>query len=84
MKKIALKLKEFAIWLNASNRKKHLIGGFVVGLFGFSAFNAVYAAIVAASCLECKDRLYGNKWDWTDWTLTVTGGVLASLLYMCV
>ena len=69
-------------FLKESNRWKHLTGGFVVGLCACSAFGAVYSAAVAASCLELKDKLHGSPWDWTDWLLTVTGGVTASIIWM--
>lgn len=65
----------------ASNRYKHLIGGFIVAALGGSCYAAVYAAIVAASCLELKDRLYGNLWDWTDWLCTLLGGTIAALVF---
>lgn len=48
----------------ASNRYKHFIGGFIVATLAGSFYAAIYAAAVAASCLELKDRLYGNLWDW--------------------
>lgn len=70
------------LFLKESNRWKHLAGGFVVGLCACSAFGAVYSAAVAASCLELKDKLHGSPWDWTDWLLTVTGGVTASIIWM--
>lgn len=47
----------------ASNRYKHLIGGFIVATLAGSFYAAIYAAAVAASCLELKDRLTGNLWD---------------------
>lgn len=53
-------------FFNQSNRKKHLGGGFLVGLCAFGVWPAIYAAIVAASCLELKDYLYHNRWDWKD------------------
>lgn len=71
-------------FLNQSNRKKHLFGGFLVGLLAFGAYPAIYAAIVAASCLELKDKLRGAQWDWIDWTFTVIGGVAASLIYFII
>lgn len=43
----------------ASNRYKHFIGGFIVATLAGSFYAAIYAAAVAASCLELKDRLYG-------------------------
>lgn len=69
-------------FLNQSNRKKHLLGGFFIGLCAFGAWPAIYAAIVAASCLELKDTLRGCRWDWIDWGLTVVGGILASIIHL--
>lgn len=71
-------------FLKESNRYKHLIGGFLVGMGTCAPWAALYASIVAASCLELKDRLYGNKWDWTDWALTGAGGALAMLFWLIV
>ena len=81
MKKIFSKLKSF---LMESNRYKHLIGGLLVGLCALSPWAAIYSAIIAASCLELKDRLYGNKFDLTDWLLTVAGGAIASIIWLIV
>lgn len=69
-------------FLKESNRWKHLAGGFVVGLCAYSAFGAVYSTAVAASCLELKDKLNGNPWDWIDWLLTVGGGAAAAAIWM--
>ena len=68
-------------FLRKSNRYKHLIVGFLVGILALSGFNAVYAAIVAASCLELKDKLHGCMWDWIDWLITLFGGCMAAVLY---
>ncbi len=68
-------------FLAVSNRYKHLIGGFIVAVFAGSFYAAVYAAVVAASCLELKDRLYGNTWDWLDWLCTLIGGVIAAIVF---
>ena len=65
----------------ASNRYKHFIDGFIVATLAGSFYAAIYAAAVAASCLELKDRLYGNLWDWTDWLCTVLGGSIAALMF---
>ena len=81
MKKIFSKLKSF---LMESNRYKHLIGGLLVGLCALSPWAAIYSAIIAASCLELKDRLYGNKFDLTDWLLTVAGGALAAVIWLII
>lgn len=69
-------------FLKESNRLKHLIGGFAVGLLSLNWWSAIYATIVAASCLELKDKLYGNKWDWIDWGFTIVGGMIPTLIYI--
>lgn len=51
-------------FLKKSNRYKHLIGGLLVGLCALSPWTAIYSAIIAASCLELKDKLHGCPWDW--------------------
>lgn len=71
-------------FLKQSNRYKHIIGGFVVAFLALGAWPAIYAAIVAASCLEFKDYLYHNRWDWNDWLCTVAGGLFASILYLFI
>ena len=68
----------------ASNRYKHLLGGFFVAALAGSFYAALYAAAVAASCLELKDRLYGNRWDWTDWLCTLLGGLLAAIVFYLI
>ena len=49
-------------FLKQSNRYKHLIGGLLVGILAFTPWTALYAAAVAASCLELKDKLKGGLW----------------------
>ncbi len=68
-------------WFGRSNRYKHLIGGMAVGfsfalMFGIPA--GIAAGILAASCLEFKDRQWGGAWDWVDWALTVAGAIAGS------
>lgn len=69
-------------FLKESNRYKHLLGGLLVGLFALSSWTAIYSAIVAASCLELKDKLTGNYWDWIDWLMTFCGGAIAAILWL--
>ena len=71
-------------FLKESNRYKHLIGGFLVGLCAMSPWGAVCSAVVAASCLEFKDRQHGCTWDWTDWACTVIGGLAAATLWLVI
>ena len=56
-------MKKIIAFLKMSNRYKHLIGGLMVGLLGFTPWTAFYAAAIAASCLELKDTLRGSPWD---------------------
>lgn len=71
-------------FLKQSNRYKHLVGGFIVGICALSPWSALYSAAVAASCLELKDVLHGCRWDWVDWLLTVFGGCLSAALWLIV
>lgn len=66
-------MKKIIDWFKQSNRYKHLLGGVAIGLFANSAYCAAYAGIGVASALELKDKLWGGKWDWIDWGLTVGG-----------
>jgi len=66
-------MKKFFNWLNESNRWKHLVGGILIGIGANSIYCAAYAGIGIASALELKDKLWGGKWDWIDWFLTVGG-----------
>lgn len=69
-------------FLKESDRYKHLIGGFIVGLLALTPWTAIYAAAVAASCLELKDKLKGCYWDWLDWILTLVGGGIAAIFWL--
>ena len=68
--------------LKESDRYKHLIGGCIVGLLALTPWTAIYAAAVAASCLELKDKLKGCYWDWLDWILTLVGGGIAAIFWL--
>jgi len=73
-------MKKILHFFSTSNHFWHLLGGFVVGFVTFNPFYAIQSALIAASCLELKDHLHGCYWDWVDCALTLTGGLLASLL----
>lgn len=64
------KLKDF---LKASNHWRHLVGGFGVGVCSNDVYCAAYAGVGIASALEFKDKSWGGKWDWIDWSLTLIG-----------
>lgn len=71
-------------FLKKSNRYKHLAGGFLVGILACGAYPAVYAAVIAGSCLEFKDWLHGCPWDWVDWLCTFLGGILAAVAWAVI
>jgi len=77
-------MDKILLFLKTSNRYKHLIGGFLVGLFALGALPALYSAAIAGTCLELKDKLHGCYWDWLDWLLTVAGGGFAAILWLLI
>lgn len=60
-------------WLTESNRWKHFVCAIGIGILADTWYCAEYAGVGVASALELKDVLYGNKWDWIDWLVTVAG-----------
>ena len=66
-------MKNIIDWLMASNRWKHLVGGIAIGAGADDLYCAAYAGIGVAGALELKDKLWGGKPDWIDFTLTVAG-----------
>lgn len=73
-------MKKIIAFLKNSNHYKHLIGGFIVSWLTASPYAGIYAAVVAA----LKDRLYGNKFDLTNWLFTVAGGAIAALIWIAI
>lgn len=67
-------MKKILDWFKESNRGKHLLYAIPIG------FIDLELAIGVASGMEFKDKLYGNKWDWIDWSLTVLGGSIGFLI----
>ena len=68
------------VWLNESNRSKHLLGGFIIGLFSDDTYCAAYAGIGVAGALEFKDWQWGGKPEPIDFLLTVIGVNIGYLL----
>lgn len=66
-------------WLLESNRWKHLVGGFVLGLF-----LTFFCAMGCGGGMEFKDRQWGGKWDWIDFGCTVFGGLIGQGLQVLV
>ena len=63
------------MWLQESNRQKHLLYAIPVG-FLFT----ILCVIGLASGMEFKDKQYGGKWDWLDWIATIIGGIVGQVL----
>ena len=60
-------MKKIITWLKSSNRGRHIVGGFLIGLG-------------ADDTLELKDKLWGGKWDWVDFGCTMAGVVVGRLI----
>lgn len=73
-------MKKIWDWIKASNRWKHFVGGVIIGVGADSNYCAAYAGVGVASALELKDKLWGGKWDWIDFALTVSGVVVGRLI----
>lgn len=66
-------------WLLESNREKHLIGGFFLGLF-----LTFLCALGCAGGMEFKDRQWGGRWDWLDFIATCLGGLIGQALQILI
>lgn len=84
-------MEKYFKWLRESNRPKHIIVGFLIGLaFGFDG------AFVAAASAETKDWLWngarggklgwlkGNDFDWLDFAATILGGIIGALIRLLI
>lgn len=66
-------------WLLASNRWKHLTGGYIIGLGADDTYCAVYSGVGVAGALEFKDWQWGGKPDIVDFLMTCVGVALGFL-----
>lgn len=71
-------------WLKASNRWKHLVGGAVIGAAMVNVIDAVMVSAVVGAAMEYKDKAWGGKFDWVDFSLTAVGGAVAGLIKWCL
>ena len=62
-----------------SNRDLHFFYAIPIGLL-----LTILCVIGLASGLEYKDKLYGNKWDWIDWIMTVLGGLVGQIIQLLI
>lgn len=73
-------MKKVIAWLKESNRIKHLAGGAFIGLLANNYSHSLFGSVIAATCLEYKDRAYGGKWDWIDYVLTIVGAMIGQFI----
>lgn len=72
-------------WFTESNRWKHGVGGFILGLLSLGFwYTALLSGLAVSSALELKDKLWGGEWDWTDWIITVLGCCLGYSLSLII
>ena len=62
-------------WMFESNRPKHFLYSVPIG-FIFT----ILCVLGVASDMEFKDKQWGGKWDWLDWTATMLGGLVGQAL----
>lgn len=67
------------MWLKESNRMKHLLYAIPIGLLF-----TILCVLGVASGMEFKDRMYGNEWDWLDWTATMLGGLIGQIIQAAI
>ncbi len=66
---------KFINWLSKSNRWKHLLGGFILGLLSCGWYCAALVSGAVGAAMEFKDKQWGGKPDWIDAAMTLTGGL---------
>ena len=71
-------MKKLLNWLKESNRWKHLLIGAMIGLLFDNLIGTAICATMVAVALEYKDKAYGNKWDWIDFSLTVAPALVVN------
>ena len=67
------------MWLTESNRQYHFLYGIPIGLIF-----TILCVLGVASGLEFKDKQYGNRWDWLDWSATMLGGLIGQIIQIIV
>lgn len=75
-------LTQFLEFMKENGNWKLTLLGFLASLGGHGFWGALWVALVAACCLEYKDKSYGNVWSWTDWSLVASGGLIGALVLL--
>ena len=69
-------MRKLIDWLKESNRWKHFLGGFIIGLVCNSWYCAVLVGACTGSGMEFKDYQWGGEPDWKDFVLTFAGTLI--------
>ena len=77
-------MKKLLNWLKESNRWQHLLIGVMIGLLFDNLIGTSICALLVASALEYKDKAYGGKWDWIDWSITIAPALVINGIKMLV
>lgn len=77
-------MKKIITWLKESHRLSHFGGGFIIGILSNTNYCAALAGCGVAGALELKDRLWGGKWEWLDFGLTLAGVTVGRLIRIAV
>lgn len=65
------------MWIQESNRPKHLLYAIPCAVIGTILFVAGLAI-----GMEFKDKMYGNKFDWLDIAATMIGGIIGQIIQL--
>lgn len=66
-------------WITKSNRQKHFWYAIPIGLI----FTILCGLGVAAG-MEFKDKMYGNKFDWLDFSATILGSTIGQIIQLII
>ena len=77
-------MKKIWNWLKESNRWQHLAISVMIGLLFDNLIGTSICALLVASALEYKDKAYGGKWDWIDFSLTIVPALVINGLKLLV
>lgn len=66
-------------WFTESNRQKHFFYAIPIGLIF-----TILCGLGVASGMEFKDKQWGGKWDWIDWTMTMIGSFIGQLIQLLI
>lgn len=77
-------MKKLWNWLRTSHRLEHIILSVMIGLLFDNLIGTTICVLLVASALEYKDKAYGGKWDWIDFSLTIAPALIINGLKLLV